>query len=108
VLSQLRDLFALSVITDQLGDFTEDGYMTRQQARLVRETSISILPLIRPNAVSLVDAWAFHDYELNSALGRADGDVYNALYAWAKKSPLNKVNTPPGFDKTLQPFLSKL
>ena len=33
----------------------------------------SLLAALRPEAVALVDAWDYSDYELNSALGRYDG-----------------------------------
>lgn len=44
---------------------------------------------LRPNAVSLVDSIEQSDRELNSVLGRRDGNVYEALYQWAKQSELN-------------------
>ena len=45
---------------------------------------------IRPHAVRLVDAWSIPDYLLESALGRYDGDVYNALWQKAHlENPLN-------------------
>lgn len=31
---------------------------------------------VRPNALALVDSFAYPDYQLNSALGRKDGNVY--------------------------------
>lgn len=39
-----------------------------------------LLKDVRPNAVALVDAFEFPDNVLNSALGRYDGKVYEALY----------------------------
>ena len=44
----------------------------------------------RPEAVSLVDAFDYSDYILNSPLGRYDGNVYEALFRWAQRSALNK------------------
>lgn len=63
---------------------------------------------VRPNAVALVDAWAFTDYELNSALGREDGDVYTALLAMAKTGPLNKTDVGPAWESVLKPAVLKL
>ena len=37
---------------------------------------LTLLEVIRPNAVGLVDAFHISDYVLCSALGRYDGDVY--------------------------------
>ena len=39
--------------------------------------------------MALVDAWDFHDKALNSTIGRYDGNVYEAQYMAAVKSPLN-------------------
>ena len=45
---------------------------------------------VRKEAIPLVDAFDFPDAELNSALGRYDGDVYSHLYKWAQKAPRNR------------------
>lgn len=37
-----------------------------------------------------MDAFDFKDMTLGSVLGRYDGNVYENLFEWAKKSPLNK------------------
>jgi acyl-CoA oxidase len=34
------------------------------------------------------------DHFLNSALGRYDGNVYEALLAWASKDPANHLQVP--------------
>jgi hypothetical protein len=47
----------------------------------------------------------FPDNVLNSALGRRDGNVYEALYAGAKASPLNRVDPFPGYAEHLRPGL---
>lgn len=56
----------------------------------VNNRILELLTLIRPNAVALVDAFDFKDMTLGSVLGRYDGNVYENLFEWAKKSPLNK------------------
>jgi len=57
-----------------------------------------LLSKIRPHAVRLVDAWSIPDYVLDSALGRADGDVYNALWQKAHlENPLNMDVFNPDF-----------
>ncbi|CAF3813134.1 unnamed protein product [Rotaria sordida] len=45
---------------------------------------------LRPNLVALVDAFDFHDHELNSCLGRYDGQVYEALMERARLNPSNR------------------
>jgi len=65
--------------------------MSSIQLDQVQDGVLRLLPLIRPNAVALVDAFDFPDALLCSVLGRYDGQVYENLYSWAAKSPLNKV-----------------
>ena len=55
--------------------------MTQRRVELLRE--------LRQLAVPLVDAFDFPDSLLNSCLGRYDGNVYPALYEYAKSSSLN-------------------
>ena len=49
-----------------------------------------LLAQLRPNAVALVDAYDYRDQMLNSVLGRYDGQVYENMFEWARKSPLNR------------------
>ena len=44
----------------------------------------------RPDAVSLVDAFDFHDLSLNSALGCYDGHVYERLFKCTEIDPMNQ------------------
>ena len=51
---------------------------------------LELFAAVRPDAVALVDAYDYPDHVLQSCLGRYDGNVYEALYQYAKDSPLNK------------------
>jgi acyl-CoA oxidase len=104
-LKAMCDLFALTTIEKELGEFTEDGYVTPQQARWLRAQSRSLLPVVRRDAIALVDSWDFSDRLLNSALGRYDGNVYDALFASAGKEPLNRSQVAPGVREHLQPAM---
>lgn len=73
-------------------DAPTESWMWAVQAQKVSDLRRQIQQTLRPNAISLVDSWAFTDYELHSALGREDGDVYSALLNMAKGSPLNKTD----------------
>jgi len=109
VVKQLSDLFALSCIDSQLGEFMENGYFSSHQIKWIRSQIKKLLREIRPNTVLIVDSWDLHDYELNSALGRHDGDVYNALFNWAQSAPLNKSHITNTYKQYLLPkFQSNL
>ena len=57
---------------------------------MLQSQNLDLLKALRPNAVSLVDAFDFPDAVLDSALGRWDGQVYQALYDFAQCSKLNE------------------
>lgn len=78
------------------------------QANAVQQFRRQLLRDLRPNAISLVDSWAFTDYELNSALGKADGDVYNDLLSRAKLSPLNETDEGPAWETVIKPAMEEL
>ncbi|VDP21223.1 unnamed protein product [Heligmosomoides polygyrus] len=83
----------------------QDGYLTGHQLDFMKEDMYRLLAKLRPNAVSLVDAWDYSDHELRSVLGRRDGHVYENLYKWAQDSELNRTQVLPTFDKYLKPMM---
>ena len=46
---------------------------------MLQEQQHELLLELRPDAVALVDGFGFEDYQLDSCLGRSDGNVYHAL-----------------------------
>jgi acyl-CoA oxidase len=59
---------------------------------------LGLMKKIRPHAVKLVDSFALPDYLLDSALGRYDGSVYEALFDQAhRNNPLNKETFNPRY-----------
>ena len=106
VLTTLARLFALSHIERELGDFTEDGYLNVTQCALIRQSVRDLLPIVRVDAVAIVDSFDFSDHYLNSALGKWDGNVYEALYKWANTSnPMNDSDVAPGVERILLPLM---
>jgi acyl-CoA oxidase len=106
VLSDLARLFGLYWMEREMGDFFEDGYLSRRQAKWVREKVLALLNIVRPNAVALVDAFDYSDFILKSALGRYDGNVYPAIMAASEKDPLNKQEIGPGYEEHLKRLIS--
>lgn len=70
--------------------FLQENILTDSQVTQVHQRIKELLTVIRPDAVTLVDAFDFQDVSLGSVLGRYDGNVYENLFEWAKTSPLNK------------------
>ncbi|GLI67460.1 hypothetical protein VaNZ11_011657 [Volvox africanus] len=108
VLRQLAALFSLDQLERSGGvaALLEDGYLNAAQAAALRRRHRLLLTDLRPNAVALVDAFGFPDYLLNSALGRADGDVYRGLLDMARGSPLNATQEGPAWPDVLKPVLA--
>lgn len=102
VLRDLARLFGSYWMEREMGDFMECGYISTEQAKMVRANVLKLLDTIRPNAVPLVDAWDISDFRLKSALGRYDGDVYPAIMAAAKRDPLNMSDISPAYKDHLR------
>ncbi|RLV99391.1 hypothetical protein DV515_00009971 [Chloebia gouldiae] len=108
VLTDLCLLYALFGISRNAGDFLQAGVLSSAQITQVNQHVKELLAVIRPNAVALVDSFDFHDAYLGSVLGRYDGNVYENMFEWAKKSPLNKTQVHESFHKHLKPMQAKL
>ncbi|KYO31180.1 peroxisomal acyl-coenzyme A oxidase 1 isoform X2 [Alligator mississippiensis] len=108
VMTNLCLLYALHGISKHTGDFLQAGILTDAQVTQVHQHVKDLLAIIRPNAVALVDSFDFHDSHLGSVLGRYDGNIYENMFEWAKKSPLNKTEVHESFHKHLKPMQAKL
>lgn len=98
VLRNLFSLFAYTTIDEKSTEFITSGALELSQVHELAPTIKRLMTAIRPHAVRLVDAWSIPDYLLDSALGRYDGDVYNALWQKAHlENPLNLQVFNPDF-----------
>nr|XP_006635271.2 PREDICTED: peroxisomal acyl-coenzyme A oxidase 1 isoform X1 [Lepisosteus oculatus] len=108
VLGSLALLYALHGITVHSGDFLQAGLLSVPQVAQASQQVKELLAQIRVNAVALADAFDYRDEMLNSVLGRYDGNVYENMFEWAKKSPLNSEQVHESYHKYLKPLHSKL
>jgi len=110
VLRDLFRLYALHTMETHAAEFFTAGAVTTAQITLARTKGVSqLLDNIRPHAAALVDAWNFSDFQLNSALGRKDGRVYEDLFARAQANPVNSLTFDPYPDSpTLVKRVAKL
>ncbi|PIK56190.1 putative peroxisomal acyl-coenzyme A oxidase 1-like [Apostichopus japonicus] len=104
-LHRLALLFALHMIRTDTGDFSEDGFASREQLSWVNDEYFSLLKELRPDALSLVDGFDNSDFTLHSVLGCFDGNVYQRLYESTKLEPKNQKVVPDVFHKYLGPFM---
>ncbi|XP_048728454.1 peroxisomal acyl-coenzyme A oxidase 1-like [Ostrea edulis] len=103
VMTSLCKLYAVHGIITNLGEFIQDGFFSSTQVQILQNKLMSLLADIRPNAVTLVDAFDYPDSVLQSCIGRYDGQVYQALYDYAKESPLNEKEVLDSYYKYIKP-----
>ena len=98
--SRTIDLVLLQSIRENAGDLMHvlDG----QQVRLILKQINQLLDEIRPDAVALADSFGLSDHSLKSTIGRFDGNVYEAIYEEARRSPLNQNPRMVGWDDLKQ------
>eukprot|EP01062_Namystynia_karyoxenos_P070398 TRINITY_DN65780_c0_g1_i1.p1 TRINITY_DN65780_c0_g1~~TRINITY_DN65780_c0_g1_i1.p1 ORF type:complete len:730 (+),score=245.21 TRINITY_DN65780_c0_g1_i1:103-2190(+) len=96
VLLTLHELTLLMLVTESAGELA--GVLTEEAMDAAADRINELLQRLRPEAVALVDSFGFLDHELSSTLGRYDGNVYEAIYAAAKLSPLNRSDRMVGWE----------
>ena len=90
VMERLLRLYGLQTISENAGDFFGIEGFSSEAFSTVEMAISTLLNEIRPDAVPLVDSFGFLDSQLQSTLGRYDGNVYEAIYdEAANKNPLN-------------------
>jgi len=97
---QLQKTLRRIAITYCLTQFLDDNWgeiIAGDQYRLIRKCLNEILDELRPDAIGLVDAFAFPDNVLKSTIGRYDGNIYEALFDAAQRSTLNQTDPYDGF-----------
>lgn len=86
--SRLLELVLLQQVRENGVDWIDQ--LNSKQIAAALDRVNALLEEIRPDAVGLADALGHSDKGLgHSTLGRYDGNVYEAIYARAKLSPLN-------------------
>lgn len=104
-LSSLCCLYGLTMMHDYLGEFREKDFLSSTQAEKISVAIKELLLEVRKNAVLLTDAWDITDFELNSTIGRYDGDMYRALVKRAAQEPLNQSEVADAYYSDLQTLI---
>ncbi|OBZ74783.1 Peroxisomal acyl-coenzyme A oxidase 1 [Grifola frondosa] len=79
----------------------------RDSTRSVRMAIKQLCLELLPEAIGLIDAFGFTDWELDSALGVFDGDIYQTLWNKAQTEPLNHLQVPDGYEEYIKPMLER-
>lgn len=105
VLRTMATLYSLYTMEEELSDFLCSGYISSDQATMVKEQVVSLLEQVRPNALALVDSFGLPDFLLNSALGNSKGQVYEQMTAMAELEPLNHKAVHPSYEECIKPLV---
>ncbi|PIG87868.1 fatty-acyl coenzyme A oxidase (Pox1) [Aspergillus arachidicola] len=96
LMHKLFRLYSLHTLEREAGEFFSSSAVTTRQISLAQSNAVmKLLDDIRPHAVRLVDAWKFPDWQLDSSLGRYDGEVYPDLFRRASQNPVNDLVFDP-------------
>lgn len=87
VLTRLLSLYGANLITKHMGLFYEGEFFTGRESKLYQEGIINLLPLLKDESISLIDAVAPPDFIVNSPLGMSDGHIYKHLHSAIMQSP---------------------
>lgn len=88
VLFLLLSFYGLNLIKKHLSTLYEGGFAKGElPAKLYTEGILQLLPLIKREAIALVDVIAPPDFILNSPLGMSDGEMYKHMETRIMSSP---------------------
>ncbi len=62
--------------------FYSSGYMTGVQMKIVSDLKEELLKELKNDAIGFVEAYAYSDNSLKSAIGSSNGNVYENLWEW--------------------------
>lgn len=76
MLTKVLSFYGADLISKHFGIFYQGGYFTNSNhAALYQEGILNMLPVLKNEAITLVDAISPPDFILNSPLGYSDGNV---------------------------------
>ena len=104
-LSELFELYVLYEITDVYsGSILRFNVLDLNVFNEWKEKLLNLLPVIRVNAVALVDSFGMQDANLCSSLGAYDGNAYERLFDFAQQSQFNEKKVHDVYEKYLKPY----
>lgn len=105
ILKCLFCCLALSWMDEHQAEFLLADAFSIQSYSVLAEALAAACLAARRTAVAVADAFKHTDNFLNSALGRYDGDVYNALLESTTLESLNNQDVPVAYERHLQYIL---
>ncbi|CAK5263611.1 unnamed protein product [Mycena citricolor] len=105
VVRKVYNLYLLTTVESALTDLLSLGLFNVVETATksldpTRELRLSIAQScadLLPEAIGLTDAFGFTDWELDSSLGRYDGNVYEAIWNRVRDEPLNQTEVTEAY-----------
>jgi acyl-CoA oxidase len=92
VMTKLCVLYGLEKIIERASRVYESGILAPEAFQLINEKREALLAEIRPEALTLVEAFEYSDNTLQSAIAHSNERPYENLIHWARN--YNTVNRP--------------
>ncbi|KAH9886690.1 acyl-CoA oxidase [Cubamyces lactineus] len=97
---ELVDILSSNLLSGQANiEFQSDP--SRGLRMAIKKLCVELLP----EAIGLTDGFGLSDWELDSALGRYDGNAYEELWKRTQMEPLNASEVPDGYEEYIKPLL---
>ena len=84
VLIKLLLLYGLEKVVERSSSFYEMGVISSSTLKNIQNLREKLLAELRPDALTIVESFEYDDNTLHSAIGAADGNVYERLLDWSK------------------------
>lgn len=88
VLYMLLSFYGLNILMKHMATLYEGGFAVGElPSKLYKEAILYLLPMIKREAITLIDAIAPPDFILNSPLGMSDGEMYKHMETRIMSAP---------------------
>lgn len=98
----INDIYVLALLEKEFGEFVVTKCINSQDYETITDKLKELYKKFRSSAVGVCDAFGIPDNLLISALGRYDGNVYEALYNSTKLEPMNETDVTDAYYRHLQ------
>jgi alkylation response protein AidB-like acyl-CoA dehydrogenase len=89
----LKQIYALSELLDVIHPLLQERLVSAETVQKMRRDYDALLKKVRPEALSLVEAFGIEDHVLCSAIGNSRGEPYEDLMNWVRNlNPVRGVN----------------
>ncbi|TFK48180.1 acyl-CoA oxidase [Heliocybe sulcata] len=106
-LRNLLLLYLLVTAEAALADLLSLNLLPPSLSHSLRTATGLLCFAVLPEAIRLTDAFGFTDWELDSALGVYDGNVYEALWEEVQTEPLNQTEVTRAYEDHIKPMVER-